>query len=330
MTGTGTRVSEIIENRRQELQLEAQARRNEIFAKFPRIKEIEERLDATGIKMMNCVLSGSCEPEEAVRRIMSENRAVCEEKRRILTENGYDPDYIEPRSLCEKCGDTGYADGKICSCIKAELNKSMVSDANLSEKLSGQTFEGFRFNFYSDVPDANLGFSPRENIRSVYGLCKDFAENFDQTDKNLFFTGDCGLGKTYLSSAIANYLIANGTDVLYISANSLFPILEDLHFNRPVSEENRYIVGHATDCDLLILDDLGAEFVTPFTIAELFRILNDRLLNNKNMIISTNMDFDELKRRYSDRISSRIIGSFEVVGFFGDDIRKKMKMEGQA
>lgn len=330
MTEISTSVSEIIDNRRQELKSEIEARQEEIFAKFPRIKEIEERLDATGIKMMNCVLDGSCEPEEAVRRIMSENRAVCEEKRRILTENGYDPDYIEPRVLCEKCGDTGYVNGKVCSCIKAELNKNITSSANLSEKLSGQTFEGFHFDFYSDAPDANLGFSPRENIRSVYELCKDFAEGFDKTDKNLFFTGDCGLGKTYLSSAIANYLIANGTDVLYVSANSLFPILEDLHFNRQVSEETRYLVGHATDCDLLILDDLGAEFVTPFTSAELFRILNDRLLNNKKMIISTNMDLDELKRRYSDRISSRIIGSFEVVGFFGDDIRKKMKMEGKA
>ncbi|MCH5188750.1 MAG: ATP-binding protein [Oscillospiraceae bacterium] len=330
MTEISDRVSEIIDNRRKELKLETETRREEIFAKFPRIKEIEERLDATGIKMINCVLSGSCEPEEAVRRIMSENRVVSEEKRRILTENGYDPEYIEPLSLCEKCGDTGYIGGKICSCVKKELNKNIQSAANLSEKLSGQTFEGFRFDFYSESPDTNLGFSPRENIRSVYGLCKDFAENFDQTDKNLFFTGDCGLGKTYLSSAIANHLIANGTDVLYVSANSLFPILEDLHFNRTVSEETRYLVGHATDCELLILDDLGAEFVTPFTTAELFRILNDRLHNNKKMIISTNMDFDELKRRYSDRISSRIIGNFEVVGFFGDDIRKKMKMEGQA
>ena len=329
MAELNARISEIIGNRKQMLKDELKAHKAEIFARFPRIEEIEKKLDATGINMMNCVLDGSCEPEEAVRRIMQENRAAHAEKRQILTENGYAPDYIEPRRICELCGDSGYVDGRVCSCIKAELNKRMLSEANLTERLSAQTFDSFRFDLYADAPDPALGVSPQENIRSVYRLCKSFAENFDNTDRNLFFTGDCGLGKTYLSSAIANYLISNGVDVLYVSANSLFPILEDLHFNRDVSEGNRYLVSHALDCDLLILDDLGAEFSTQFTSAELFRIINSRMMDGKKMIISTNMDFNELKKRYSERICSRIMGGFEVVGFFGDDIRRKMKMEGK-
>ncbi len=328
MISIASRVSEIIEAREQLKKAELERRRAEVFARLPRVREIERRLDATGLSLINSVLDGSCEPEEAVRRIMAENRAANAERLRLLRENGYDEDYIEPRVVCEKCGDKGYVRGSVCSCVQAELNKRLLSDANLSEKLSGQTFESFRFDCYSDEPDPNFGFSPLKNIKSVYALCLDFAENFRSTDKNLFFTGGCGLGKTFLSSAIVNRLAAEGEDVLYISANSLFPILEALHFNRETSDENRYLVSHADDCALLVLDDLGAEFVTPFTTAELFRIINDRLLNNRKTIISTNLSLDEMRDRYSERICSRITGGYEIVGFFGEDIRKKLKMEG--
>lgn len=328
MASLRSRANRIIERRKTLRRDELEARKSEIFSRFPRIAEIEKRLDETGVNLINCVLDGSCDPEEAVRKIMQENLLADEEKRNILTSNGYAPDYIENKPLCGKCGDTGYVDDHICCCVKSELNKELLSEANLSEKLSEQTFDAFRFDYYSDLPDQNLGFSPRENIKSVYRLCKSFAENFEASDENLFFTGGCGLGKTFLSSAIANYLIENGVDVLYVSSNSLFPILEDLHFNRDVSEKNQYLVRRVSDCELLVLDDLGAEFITPFTSAELFRIINNRLLSERKTIISTNMDLGELKKRYSERIYSRVAGSFEIVAFFGDDIRKKKKMEG--
>lgn len=321
------KADKIIADRKAILKDQYEQRRREIFSKFPEIAQIERRFDSTGLNMMNCVLDGSCSPEEAVRRIMAENKVANERKQRILVENGYDSDYIEPKPLCEKCSDSGYIDGNLCSCIRTELNRSLATEANLSEKLRSQTFAAFRFDFYDRKTDPNLGFSPYENIRSVYRLCEDFAENFDSTDKSLFFTGGCGLGKTFLSSAIANFLIDKGKDVLYVSSNSLFPILEDLHFNRAVTERNQYLVQHIMECELLILDDLGAEFVTPFTSAELFRIINNRLLAGCKTIISTNMDLNEVKKRYSERIYSRICGSFDIVGFFGDDIRRIIKME---
>ncbi len=325
MATHNSRINAIIERRRAARADELDMRRKEIFKRFPRIEEIERRLDETGMQLINCVLDGSCNPEEAVRRIMAENAAVNAEKQKILINNGYSPDYIDDKPQCEKCGDLGRVNGAVCSCVRTELNRELMNEANLSEKLSAQTFDAFRFDYYSSVPDEKLGVSPRENIESVYRLCRSFAENFSSTDKNLFFTGDCGLGKTFLSSAIANYLIEAGTDVLYVSSNSLFPILEDLHFNRGVSEKNQDLVQHVFDCELLILDDLGAEFITPFTTAELFRIINNRLLSDKKTIISTNMDSNELKTKYSPRIYSRVAGSFEFIVFFGDDIRRKLK-----
>ncbi|MGN1098623.1 MAG: ATP-binding protein, partial [Clostridia bacterium] len=318
-----SRANRIIEQRKIKNKDELKQRREEIFKLFPRIEEIEKNFDATGMKLMRSVAEDGFDAEKAVRQIMLENRLASQEKREILNNGGYPPDYIDEKPLCAVCSDTGYVDGHLCSCVKAELNKELATEANLSEKLSSQTFSGFRFDYYSSVPDESIGISPMDNIKSVYRLCERFAKNFETTDENLFFTGACGLGKTYLSSSIANYLIDKGVDVLYVSANSLFPILEDLHFNRNVSEKNQYLVEHVFDADLLILDDLGAEFVTPFTSAELFRIINSRLINEKKMIISTNMDEYELRKKYhdSDRIYSRIAGNFNIVAFFGEDIR---------
>lgn len=338
MADLNSRVGEIIAARRRELREENEARRREIFEKFPRIAEIERGFDRTGLSLINCVLDGGCEPEEAVRRIMNENRAANEEKRRILAAVGYEPDYIEPRVLCEKCGDTGYSGGELCSCVKAELARAARGEANLSELLADQTFERFRLDLYPDVPDPALGFSPRENAKSLLRFCRSWAEGFGPASPNLYFYGGCGLGKTYLSSAVANFLLARGTDVLYISANTLLSILEDLHFNRAVSDEKRALAAHVNECELLILDDLGAEFATPFTSAELFRIINDRILSGKKTVISSNLSFNELSEKYDgknsgrfgDRIRSRIEGCFEAMGFFGDDIRKKLKMEGRA
>ena len=135
--------------------------------------------------------------------------------------------------------------------------------------------------------------------------------------------------KTFLSSAIANELIKKGKDVLYVSSNALFPILEDMHFGRQVDESAQYIVKKISDTELLILDDLGSEFVTQFTCAELFRIINTRLNADKKMIISTNLNRNMLQNTYNERIASRITGGFSMLEFLGDDIRRIKKLEGK-
>ncbi len=315
----------IIENRR-ELHRERFARRkDELFALYPRLREIEAGFDGTGMALVRRVAEGDCDSETAVREIMEENRRAAAERAKILTSAGYPADYLDDKPDCPLCGDTGRRGGELCSCVRSQLDRELSTQANLSEKLTSQTFEGFRLDCYSDEPDPGLGISPRENMRSIYNICRSFADNFATADENLFFTGGCGLGKTYLSSAIANALIAKGEDVLYVSANSLFPILEDLHFNRDVSEKNRYLVEKVFGSALLILDDLGAEFVTPFTSAELFRIVNNRLLEGKRTIISTNLSIDETERRYSPRLYSRLTGGYTILKFFGEDIRWKLK-----
>lgn len=321
------KATKIIADRKNKRKTQLQSRRAEVFAKIPRIAEIEAELDRYGIRMLNLIANGECDEKHAVSAILAENKAYVEERERLLTVHGFSKDYLTVNPYCPKCEDSGFNDGRICSCLQRELTALMLREANLSESMAGQTFENFKLSYYSDEYVPEYGCSPRENMEAIYSECLSFAENFDKFGPNLLLCGACGLGKTFLSSAIANRLLEKDVDVLYVSCNALFPILEDMHFGREVGERAAYIVKKLIDCELLILDDLGSEFVTQFTCSELFRIINTRLLNGKKMIVSTNLNRSMLKNTYDERIASRITGGFSILEFLGNDIRSIIKLE---
>ncbi len=314
----------IIDKRREKSKSDLLARKSEIYSKFPRLLEIEKELDRTGVKLLSAVADLKMSPEEATEKIMAQNLELNSEIQEILKHNGYPKDYLEETHFCNKCKDTGLDDGKICSCLKQEITDMSLSDANLAKSMKDCTFSSFKIEYYSQDKSDN-GYSPRDAMRRVLEICEDFVKNFDKSSENLLFYGKSGLGKTFLSSAIANELISQGKDVLYISANTLFPIFEALHFGREVSDKEKYLAEHTLSAELLILDDLGAEYITPFTSSELFRVVNNRILSDKKMIFSTNLSLNELSSNYSERITSRIIGYFSSIHFIGEDIRKIKK-----
>lgn len=323
------KASKIISERKQKREEELRRRRSEVFEKVPRIMEIEAELDRYGIRMLNLIANGECDETRAVSGIMAQNKEFVKERERLLTVHGYDKGYLEIAPQCSICADSGFDGAKLCVCMQREIMACALREANLSLKMADQTFDNFSLSYYSDSFVPEYGCSPRENMQAILRECISYAENFDHADENLLLCGGCGLGKTFLSSAIANKLIADGRDVLYVSCNALFPILEDMHFGREVSESSEYIVKKLNDCELLILDDLGSEFVTQFTSAELFRIINNRLISGGRMIISTNLNRSMLQKTYNERIASRITGSFSILEFLGEDIRKIKKLEGK-
>ena len=323
------KASKIIAYRKEKRENEIKRRRMEVFERIPRIREIEGELDRYGIRMLNLIASGECDENQAVSGIMAQNKEFLKERERLLTENGFTADFLEIPPQCRICSDTGYDGEKLCSCMKKEITSIAMREANLSPKMASETFENFKLTYYSDEYVSEYGCSPRENMRAILAECMAYVKSFDTTSENLLFCGGCGLGKTFLSSAIANSLLEKGKDVLYVSCNALFPILEDMHFGREVSEASEYIVKKINDCELLILDDLGSEFVTQFTSAELFRIINTRLINGGKMIISTNLNRSMLQKTYNERIASRITGNFSILEFLGEDIRSIKKLEGK-
>ncbi len=329
MASVYEKATQIIAERKEKRRRELDRRRNEVFATVPKVREIEEELDRFGIRMLNLIADGQYDEKQAVSSITAQNKEFIKERERLLIQAGFDKNYLEIPFSCTLCEDSGFVGGKLCNCLQSEITAIALKEANLSKFLSEQTFENFKLSYYSDEYVDEYGCSPRENMTAILSECKSFAENFDVADENLLLCGSCGLGKTYLSSAIANELIKKGKDVLYVSSNALFPILEDMHFGREVSEEAEYIVKKVSESELLILDDLGSEFVTQFTSAELFRIINNRLLTGGKMIISTNLNRSMLKNTYNERIASRITGGFSILEFLGDDIRSIKKLEGK-
>jgi DNA replication protein DnaC len=191
-------------------------------------------------------------------------------------------------------------------------------------KLRAETIDSFDLTYYDDKPAQDTGISPRRNMEIIYETCVEYARKFGRKAMNLFFNGAPGLGKTFLSACIARVVAENGYSVVYDMAASVFSKFEDAKFSRTEDpEETRREIKRYLECDLLILDDLGTEMTTAFTVSALYEIINTRLVTSRKTIVNSNLTMDELRRRYSEQIMSRIEGEYQVLTFRGDDIRKK-------
>ena len=316
------RVAAQFKKRKAERQREMFQRREEVYAVCGEVREIENALSQSAFLAYRDILNGA-DSGEVAQKLAKLGREAAVRKQQLLSAGGFTPDYLDENFDCPKCKDEGFVGSEMCDCYRRALICEAYRVSNLSA-LSGQTFDKFNRNFYAKEPDPD-GVSPYEAMGSILRQAKQFAGGFDQTDQSLLFYGSSGLGKTFLSSCIANQLIANGKTVLYQSSGSLFSILEHLRFNRSVSDQERYIAASADTADLLIIDDLGTETINDYTLGELFRIVNTRLLEHKKTIISTNFSMGDLRQMYSERLISRIIGNYALLHFRGKDIRLQKK-----
>ena len=166
--------------------------------------------------------------------------------------------------------------------------------------------------------------SPRENMEFILSSCRSYAENFDAyPHKNLFFNGPPGLGKTFLSACIARVVSEQGYAVVYDTAANILSRFETRKFAR-YGEESRQAEADTRrylTCDLLILDDLGSEFTSPFVQAALYELINTRLIEGKRTVISSNLNLEGVRQRYSPQVASRLEGEYLLMAFFGQDIR---------
>lgn len=300
-----------------------QARREEhIHAKIPRIAQIDMEMSSTGIKLAKTAFDPKANTSELIIKFQEENQNLIKLKQHLLVKNDYPADYLDLHFDCNKCNDTGYIGTEHCSCLNQSLINVAYEQSNLKHILDYENFDTFDFNYYSEEVDKKFGRSPRKNMENLYQVSVHFAHDFDRSFKNILFYGDTGLGKTFLCNCIAKDLLDQGKTVLYLPAVQLFQLFETARFHREDMEEfSKEMLNTLLTVELLIIDDLGTEFITSFTGPELFNAINTRVLNQKPTIISTNLSLEEIKQQYSDRIVSRILGSYEILPVFGEDIR---------
>lgn len=310
-----------LRERRRAAREEAERRKAAFRGECPQAEELERRLSSTAVRAAKAVLGGES-ARGRLEKLKEENKAVQAEYARLLAAHGLKPDDLEPRYACPRCKDTGYVDGKMCTCLKGLLRAESFRRLNALTPLSLSTFESFSLGWYSNEPREGRP-SDREIMGDTFRFCAAYAEHFSTESPNLILTGGTGLGKTHLSLAIANAAIEKGFGTVYCSVGGLVKKLEDEHFGRGNGEDPS---GPLLACDLLILDDLGTEFRSSFSTAAIYAIVNGRLLAQKPTLISTNLSVREMMEFYSERFVSRIIGSYRRVVFVGKDIRQQKRL----
>ncbi len=294
-------------------QEEAQLRRAEVHAALPNVARIDRELSATGFKIFEATLRGDM---SELDRVNSENEALLKERAEIMKEAGFAPDYTEIRYECELCGDTGVVDHTMCKCMRKKLVEAGFVTSGMYDLIKTQSFDNFSLEYYKRSTEAYTRMS------RIYAVLKKYAEDFDvERSENIAMFGNTGLGKTHLSSAVAGKIIENGNDVYYTSAMNMFADFEQKRFGNSIAYDASGDVSQYFSCDLLIIDDLGVEIVNQFTVSCLYNVINTRLNRKKPTMLSTNLTQDEFRKKYWDRIASRVFGEFLVLPFCGDDIR---------
>ena len=295
---------------------DAEDRQRFLQERIAGLKELDAELASIGPKFMFAAMGNREEFEKLELEFRTHQTSLMKEREALLRAHGFEPDYDSPKFECEKCSDTGYVDFKACECLKNAIVKKNYLNSGLGKASYNQSFENFVLDYYGGT--MKDGKSNKEFMGDVLSFCKQYAENFGKESESLFLSGGTGLGKTHLSSAIAKKVIEKGYSVIYDSAQNIFDAFENERFGRSeVGSSEKY-----KNCSLLIIDDLGAEFVTQFSVAVLYNLLNYRLLNGKPMIISSNLGPKEIEKTYKERIYSRLGGDFTVLRFVGNDIRK--------
>ncbi len=312
---------EELERRRTAAEQRAVALREELTARFPRLREIERELAAALPQITHIILTKG--NQDAIDDLRTQNLALQEEMAALLHKAGYAVDNFEPKYTCPRCEDTGYTDGKMCDCFRQLLQ------AEACRRLSGLSavkltdFGSIDLHYYEEAYDPKLGISPRRHMENIVAGCRAYAANFTPQSPSLLMTGPTGTGKTHLSLAIARGVTERGFGVVYGSVQPFVRRMEADHFGRGEGGTEEQLVT----CDLLVLDDLGMEFDSPFSRSCIYNILNARLLEGRPTIISTNLGAAALRERYGDQITSRIIGGFEPLLFVGKDIRQLRRRE---
>lgn len=310
----------VINYRRQQAALNLQKRRETVLKKVPQIILLEQKMQQTTIKLSKAILSKNGNASQMIQQIMKENLENQQEIGALLVQNGFSADYLQPKYVCEKCQDTGFADSKRCDCLNELMRKVAIEEFNESTSMSLSTFEDFKLRYYNAQNKNGNGQSDFETMSLILQFCRDYAAKFSQSSSSILMLGGTGLGKTHLSLAIANEVLQQGYSVLYGNAQEFFSKMQNEFFGKGKPGEDT--LSTILEADLFILDDLGAEYESNFNSSAFYQIINSRLNAGKPVIINTNLTIREIETRYGNRVVSRLLSLYKTLRFVGTDVRQ--------
>ena len=319
-----TYTNDLFAKKRRDASQKLLEKKAELYSAVPRLREIEKELADCGLKTVRSIVSKVGNVSEVIAKLKEENLALQNERAEILKGLQLPSNYLELNFSCDKCKDEGFVNGEMCSCYVKELKRYTYDNLNKDSHLQLCDFSKFNVMYYPDVIPAGATVSIRNKMQQIFDFCRSYAKNFGEKSSSILMSGATGLGKTFLSLSIAAEVIDKGYGVIYSSAQNLFNNLEKERF----STTTTLTLDDVLECDLLIIDDLGTEFSTSFTISTIYNIINTRINTGKPIIISTNLSLTELQNAYSERIISRFIGEYTILKFAGNDIRQIKKLEG--
>lgn len=318
------RAAQELHRRRKRAEETAQAHRDEVAQKIPGLREAQRQIMEAGMSVVTALGKGE-DGAKIIERLHAQSKRAHEKRAALLLEHGYSENYIQEQYACPVCKDTGFVGMEMCKCYETLLKKYSYAQLCESSPLAASDFSAFSLAYYPDGRNES-GVSPRERMGQILEYCKQYAADFSPKSDSLFFYGATGLGKTHLSLAIAGEVIGRGYHVVYDSVPNLLTKAENEKFGRE-SIDGEPTERMMASCDLLILDDLGAEFSTSYTVSVLYNLINTRLLQGGPVIISTNLTPAELEQKYTSRVTSRIIGNYKSFLFMGCDVRQLKKRE---
>ena len=320
--GYQTEILKIYDKLREDEARSLKLRKTEILKEYPQIIDLDNKIQKLSLQMAVSVLKSN--NGEKILNSFKENITDLRIKKcEMLVERGYDAEYLNLHYHCNNCKDTGFIGNIKCNCYKQKLIKLYYKNSELENAIKANNFNNFDLNLFSNHKLGDEKFSPRKNMENnLEYILKDYIPNFSKLDTNLLFYGNPGSGKTYLSYCVSKAILDKGYLVIYKTSDELIKNLRDIRFNNDSTLEALLL-----DCDLLIIDDLGAEHLNEFSITELFNVINKRILTKKKMLISTNLTLPGITKQYSERIASRLIGEFKLCKFYSEDIRIKKNLE---
>ena len=289
------------------------------YGRVPRLREIDLELRRSMTMAARAAFSTGSDAGSAMEEVKQANQAL-QQERQTLVAAYFEEGYLDDSPICDRCGGSGYVGSTMCECLRELCRQEQKRELTFLN-VGKESFDQFRLDYYPDRLDTGLGVNIRAVMEKTLQICRRYALEFTERSGNLLFSGGTGLGKTFLSACIARAVADRGYSVMYESAGHLFTKLERAKFGG--DEDARRETEKYSICDLLIIDDLGTEMGGQFTTSALYTLINDRILAGKATIVSTNLTTEELEKRYSAAIASRLRGNYRRIPFIGEDIRLK-------